>query len=124
MLTRRGFIITSGSALGALSLASAAGASVLGGASDVLTIASVNRPLSAAAQGAGHISLTGDLVQDFATIEKAFSSASAPELRVSLDAADEVLLDIAMTRVSSNYVAAGAENGARVFRRNSSFVGA
>lgn len=123
MLTRRGFILTSGSALGALSLASAASAAALG-RTEVLTITSINRTVPAAVQGARHITLTGNLVEDFATIEKVLAQAPAEELHLTLDAADEVLVDIAMTRVSSDYAPLHMADGSRAFRRNSTFLGA
>lgn len=123
MLTRRSFIFASGGAMGAVALASSAGAVVLG-RSDVLTIASANRPLAAMDQGARHIILSGNPAQDLATLEKVLAEAPADHVALSLDAADDVLMDVASTRVSSAYVVTGNVNGARALRRNSTFVGA
>ncbi len=123
MLTRRSFIFAGGSAMGAVALANAAGAAVLGRA-DVLTIASANRPLAAVDQDSRHIILSGHPAQDLATLEKVLADAPADHVALSLDAADDVLMDVASSRVASAYVVTGNVNGARALRRNSAFVGA
>lgn len=123
MLTRRSFIFASGSAIGAAALANAAGAAVLA-RTDVLTIASANRPLAAMDQGNRHIILSGNPAEDLATLEKVLADAPADHVALSLDAADDVLMDVASTRVASAYVITGTVNGARALRRNSAFVGA
>lgn|GEM_PF-6729567 len=97
MITRRGFMISSGSALAALSLAGAALAAHAG--DSLISIASPARPMAPALQGAKHLVLSGDRLADVRALEAALTGNAGATLRLSLDAADAVLFDVARTRV-------------------------
>lgn len=122
MITRRGFIIASGSALSALTLAGA-GPVAAAFAQDLTTVASPARPLAAAEQGRRHIVLTGNRLEDVQILQKVLNDASSEDLRLSLDAADQVLLDIAQTRTTTDYRPVAAATGLIEFRRTA-LVGA
>lgn len=110
MITRRGFIVASGSAVSALTLVGA-GPVAAAFARDVTTVASRARAVAPADQGRKHIVLTGKTGEDFKTLEAILRDGPSEELVFSLDAADQLLLDIAQTRTASGYSAVTAEQG-------------
>lgn len=117
MITRRGFIISSGGAMAALSLAGGAAAAPSG--EILVSVASPARPLAPALQGASHFVLTGDRLGDMRTLENALTGRNGTTLRLSLDAADEVLFDVARTRVSAQAIKISAAAGSSDFRLTS-----
>lgn len=118
MISRRNFLIASGGTLAALSLPRAANA-FAAPSHDILTITSHSHVLPRDEQGDRHITLSGDRLKDIATLEKAFGQVNEKQITLHIDAADLVLLDIALTRVSTPYVSVAAVNGQHSFRRSS-----
>lgn len=120
MITRRGFIIAGGSTLGALGLASASSAmAALEG--DGLTIASQSRQVAPADQASRHIALTGQRMEDLNTLQRIFRAAEHAQITLHIDTADLVLLDIALSRITTPYKAVAAAPGALSYRRSSAF---
>lgn len=120
MITRRGFMISSGGALAALSLAGAAVASTAG--ESLVSIASPARPMAPALQGAKHLVLSGDRLADVRAIEVALNRNAGSTLRLSLDAADAVLFDVALTRVGVQATQVSAAAGFADYRLTSTGV--
>lgn len=108
MINRRHFI-QAGTA-GAAALGMSGGAFALPrmsrvGASDVLSIASLARPLGMADQGDTHLVLNRDILHNLHQMEAVLTSAEAGTLRLSLDAADTLIFEIAMGRKGEAYLA-------------------
>lgn len=118
MITRRGFIMTSGTAMSALSLAGA-GPVAAAFAGEKMTIASPARPMAANEQGLRHIVLTGNRIDDVQTLEMVLAQKSTSEMTLSLDAADQVLFEIALTRTPAVFAPVAAAPGLMKFRRTS-----
>lgn len=116
MITRRGFMISSGGALAALSLAGVAKAAPAG--DGFVSVASPARPLATGLKGATHHVLTGDRLADIRTLETLVAETEGV-LRLSLDSADEVLFDVARIRAVRPAVQVSAAAGVTDFRLTS-----
>ena len=120
MITRRGFMIAGGGALGALAISGGASAATMH-AADKLTIASLSRKLAPAQQGTKHLVLSGNRIKDLSTLEQVFTAARAAEIELHIDTADRVLLDIALSRVAHGYQQVTATSASFGYRRTSVF---
>jgi hypothetical protein len=120
MITRRDFIIAGGSAAIALSfpgLATAARSPKSG----LLTISSYYHTMEDALRGDHHIALSGNRMSDLRLLETIFSEAQEPRVTLFVDTADSVMLDIALSRVNSPYVAMKDTDGTQSYRLASEF---
>ena len=107
MITRRLFVQLSTAGTAAMSLlGSAFGASAQG--QSILSISSPSRALDAALQGTSHITLGGDRLADMNRLERLMSEGTPARLRLSVDAADQEIVELALSRVKADYVPAAA----------------
>lgn len=98
MLSRRGFILAGGSGLAALSLAKAGQAAIGAARTEALAVYSRSRAPLAAARSKGDILLSSDLSATLARFERLLAEPSQRPLTLALDAADQVMFDIAKSR--------------------------
>ena len=122
MFTRRGFLLTSSGALSALAFAGSVSAA---GNDRFVVVASPARsagPLSGDPSFT-KITLSGDRLRDLSTLEDILRAGHAPRIRFVLDAADEVMLDLAQSRTASAYHITPLSAGMSEFRLNAVTAG-
>lgn len=108
MLTRRSFIAASCSTMATLSLLGAGhAASMTQAGSDALVIYSKARLPAAAAIAKSHMVLGDDLTTNLCNLQDLLRQAPSQPIVLELDAADEMLFDIAHASVAAQYIPAG-----------------
>ncbi|MFB9224198.1 hypothetical protein [Paracoccus cavernae] len=122
MFTRRGFLLTSSGALSALALAGSASAASSDSFVVIASPARATGPLSED-QHFTKITLSGDRLRDLSTLEDILRAGHAPRIRFVLDAADEVMLDLAQSRTASAYHITPLSAGMSEFRLNAVTAG-
>lgn len=121
MFTRRGFILTSGGAVSAITLAGSVSAAVLSPKA-AIAIVSPAREGDAPA-GAEVVRLSGDRLSDLGLIRDSMEKGASEHLVFALDAADELLLDVARTHAASVYHLQNSAAGVSSFVLNAAVAG-
>ena len=121
MFTRRGFIQTSGGAVSALALTGGVSAAVL--APDAVVAVVSPARAGAAPIGADIVRLSGDRIADLNLIGEKLEKGASARLVFALDAADEVLLDVALSRSAPAYHLQNSAAGLSTFVLNTAVAG-
>lgn len=121
MFTRRDFILTSGSAVSAATLAGSVSAAVLAPKAALAIVSSAR--MGDAPAGAEVVRLSGDRLGDLRLISDSLEKGNSGQLVFALDAADELLLDVARLRAASVYHLQNSAAGVSSFALNAAGAG-